>query len=255
MAISASGETLWSPSVLYGRLESGGDFFILDVRAEDEYEAWKIEGKRKIPTLNIPYYEMLEVDEHDDVVDTFEDFLSQGTAEKLPREMPVLAVCAKGDTSEFVAEALRRLGFEALNLEGGTQAWGDFYHVETVVSEGDLELLQVSRPARGCLSYVVIRGGEAVLIDPLRHAEHYLEVVAEHVDMVQVGASNMQNFVLLRAVGQTERPVLLKRGPSATIDEWLMAAEYILNEGNMNVVLGEPGIRTLRISSTLATPS
>ena len=78
-------------------------------------------------------------------------------------------------------------------------------------------------------------------------------VVAEHVDMVQVGASNMQNFVLLRAVGQIERPVLLKRGPSATIDEWLMAAEYILNEGNLNVVLGEQGIRTFdtRTASTL----
>ena len=78
-------------------------------------------------------------------------------------------------------------------------------------------------------------------------------IVAEHVDMVQVGASNMQNFVLLRAVGQTERPVLLKRGPSATIDEWLLAAEYILNEGNMNVVLGEQGIRTFdtRTTSTL----
>jgi 3-deoxy-7-phosphoheptulonate synthase len=78
-------------------------------------------------------------------------------------------------------------------------------------------------------------------------------VVAEHVDMVQVGASNMQNFVLLRAVGQIERPVLLKRGPSATIDEWLMAAEYILNEGNLDVVLGEQGIRTFdtRTASTL----
>jgi len=78
-------------------------------------------------------------------------------------------------------------------------------------------------------------------------------IVAEYVDMLQVGASNMQNFVLLRAAGQSKRPVLLKRGPSATIDEWLMAAEYILNEGNMNVVLGEQGIRTFdtRTDSTL----
>jgi 3-deoxy-7-phosphoheptulonate synthase len=78
-------------------------------------------------------------------------------------------------------------------------------------------------------------------------------VVAEYADMLQVGASNMQNFVLLRAAGQSERPVLLKRGPSATIDEWLMAAEYILNEGNVNVVLGEQGIRTFdtRTASTL----
>jgi len=81
----------------------------------------------------------------------------------------------------------------------------------------------------------------------------HVPLVAEYVDMLQVGAQSMQNFVLLRAVGQSERPVLLKRGPSATIDEWLMAAEYILNEGNMNVVLGEQGIRTFdtRTASTL----
>ena len=80
-----------------------------------------------------------------------------------------------------------------------------------------------------------------------------VELVGSYVDMIQVGSLNMQNFVLLRAVGRSERPVLLKRGPSATIDEWLMAAEYILNEGNMNVVLGEQGIRTFdtRTASTL----
>ncbi len=78
-------------------------------------------------------------------------------------------------------------------------------------------------------------------------------LVAEYVDMVQVGAHNMQNVVLLRAVGQVDRPVLLKRGPSATIEEWLLAAEYVLNEGNMDVVLGEQGIRTFdtRTTSTL----
>lgn len=80
-----------------------------------------------------------------------------------------------------------------------------------------------------------------------------VDLVGSYVDMIQVGSLNMQNFVLLRAVGQSERPVLLKRGPSATIDEWLLAAEYILNEGNMNVVLGEQGIRTFdtRTTSTL----
>lgn len=66
----------------------------------------------------------------------------------------------------------------------------------------------------------------------------------EHVDLLQVGARNMQNFTLLRAVGRSRKPVLLKRGLSATIEEWLMAAEYLLNEGNHNVILCERGIRT-----------
>jgi 3-deoxy-7-phosphoheptulonate synthase/chorismate mutase len=65
-----------------------------------------------------------------------------------------------------------------------------------------------------------------------------------HVDMIQIGARNMQNFRLLKAVGRSKLPVLLKRGLSATIEEWVMAAEYLLYEGNPNVVLCERGIRT-----------
>ena len=68
--------------------------------------------------------------------------------------------------------------------------------------------------------------------------------VAEYADMLQIGARNMQNFGLLKEVGKCKRPVLLKRGLAATIDEWLNAAEYIMNAGNPNVVLCERGIRT-----------
>ena len=71
-----------------------------------------------------------------------------------------------------------------------------------------------------------------------------LPLVAEHADMLQIGARNMQNFHLLRAVGKTGKPVLLKRGLAATLDEWLNAAEYIVAQGNENVVLCERGIRT-----------
>ena len=66
----------------------------------------------------------------------------------------------------------------------------------------------------------------------------------ELVDMIQIGARNMQNFTLLKAVGRSRKPVLLKRGLSATIEEWVMAAEYLLHEGNDQVVLCERGIRT-----------
>jgi 3-deoxy-7-phosphoheptulonate synthase len=69
-------------------------------------------------------------------------------------------------------------------------------------------------------------------------------VVAAHADMLQVGARNMQNFALLKALARTPRPVLLKRGPSATIREWLLAAEYLLAGGNPQVVLCERGIKT-----------
>jgi 3-deoxy-7-phosphoheptulonate synthase len=71
-----------------------------------------------------------------------------------------------------------------------------------------------------------------------------IELVAKYADMLQVGARNIQNFPLLKAVGEAKLPVILKRGMMTTIDEWLQAAEYILLEGNPNVVLCERGIRT-----------
>lgn len=75
-------------------------------------------------------------------------------------------------------------------------------------------------------------------------SESSIEAAVKYVDMLQIGARNMQNFQLLREAGQSGLPVLLKRGLSSTIDEWLNAAEYIIAEGNRNVVLCERGIRT-----------
>ncbi|MCK5739201.1 3-deoxy-7-phosphoheptulonate synthase, partial [bacterium] len=71
-----------------------------------------------------------------------------------------------------------------------------------------------------------------------------LELVAEYVDILQIGARNMQNFSLLKAVGNLRKPVMLKRGLAATIEDWLMAAEYIMSGGNYDVILCERGIRT-----------
>lgn len=72
----------------------------------------------------------------------------------------------------------------------------------------------------------------------------YLDHFLDHIDILQIGSRNMQNFSLLKAVGQTKKPVMLKRGISATLEEFLLAAEYILEQGNPNVILCERGIRT-----------
>ncbi len=71
-----------------------------------------------------------------------------------------------------------------------------------------------------------------------------VDVICDHVDMLQIGARNMQNFALLRRLATVKKPVLLKRGPSATVKEWLLAAEYLLSGGNHDVVLCERGIKT-----------
>ncbi len=98
--------------------------------------------------------------------------------------------------------------------------------------ESALDLLAAARDASGL----------GIITEVMDTAD--LDKVAEVADIVQVGARNMQNFPLLKKVGAQDKPVFLKRGMSATIDEWLMAAEYILAAGNSNVILCERGIRT-----------
>ena len=82
------------------------------------------------------------------------------------------------------------------------------------------------------------------VVTELMSADKIGTFLEKKVNLIQIGARNMQNFDLLRAVGRLNVPVLLKRGLSATIDEWLMSAEYIMSEGNQNVILCERGIRT-----------
>jgi 3-deoxy-7-phosphoheptulonate synthase len=96
--------------------------------------------------------------------------------------------------------------------------------------------------ALGLLAAAREESGLGIITEVMDTAD--VEKIAEVADVVQVGARNMQNFALLKKVGGQEKPVLLKRGMSATIDEWLMAAEYILAAGNPNVILCERGIRT-----------
>ena len=76
-----------------------------------------------------------------------------------------------------------------------------------------------------------------------------VDVVAEHADILQIGARNVQNFSLLRRVAETKKPVLLKRGMSTSIQEWLLSAEYVLAGGNPNVILCERGIRTFETAT------
>jgi len=79
--------------------------------------------------------------------------------------------------------------------------------------------------------------------------EDLISVVAEYADMLQIGARNAMNYALLEAVAKTGKPVLLKRGMAATVEEWLLAAEYIVKQGNRNVILCERGIRTFETST------
>ncbi len=83
---------------------------------------------------------------------------------------------------------------------------------------------------------------------------HHVDLVASYSDIMQIGARNMQNYHLLQAVGECDRPVMLKRGASATMDEFLLAAEYILDQGNQQVILCERGIRTFESHTRFTLP-
>lgn len=175
MVEQLSGE-VWSGGDLLERLEHRDKFFVLDVRNRDEFERFRLEGRIPVPAINVPYFEMLELGGKDDMLDSVVAYVERDLADQLPFNLQILAVCAKGDTSEFVAQGLRRLGYASANLKGGMKAWGEYYATRALVEGPDLAIYQLSRPARGCLSYTVASAGKAIVIDPLRHLHPYLDL-------------------------------------------------------------------------------
>jgi glyoxylase-like metal-dependent hydrolase (beta-lactamase superfamily II)/rhodanese-related sulfurtransferase len=167
---------VWTAGDLLDRLQGGAPFFVLDVRNREAFARFRLEGRRPVPAVNIPYFEMLELGGQDDMVDSVVACVERDVAGQLPADRPILAVCAKGDTSAFVAQGLRRLGYASANLEGGMKAWGEHYATRALIEESELAIYQVSRPARGCLSYLVASAGKAIVIDPLRHLHPYLDL-------------------------------------------------------------------------------
>ncbi|MDI3534101.1 MAG: 3-deoxy-7-phosphoheptulonate synthase [Thermosediminibacterales bacterium] len=128
------------------------------------------------------------------------------------------------------AHAVKKAGAKILR-GGAFKPRTSPYSFQGLEEEG-LKILAEAREQTGLLIIT-----EVVRVDTL-------EMVSKYADILQIGARNMQNFHLLKEVGKTNKPVMLKRGMSATLEEWLNAAEYIMKEGNFNVMLCERGIRT-----------
>lgn len=148
---------------------------------------------------------------------------------------PVVVVagpCSVENEEMIVETAQRVKAAGAKFLRGGAYKPRTSPYAFQGHGESALELLEAARAATGL----------GIITEVMDTAD--LDKISEVADVVQVGARNMQNFSLLKKVGAQSKPVLLKRGMSATIEEWLMAAEYILAAGNPNVILCERGIRT-----------
>ena len=136
----------------------------------------------------------------------------------------------------------------AVKAAGGTGLRGGAFKPRTSpysfqgMKEEGLKLLAQAREETGLAVFTEVMGTDDV------------DLVCRYADVLQVGARNMQNYRLLEAVGKSGKPVLLKRGASATMDEFLLAAEYILNEGNDQVMLCERGIRTFESHTRFTLP-
>ncbi|MGB9660986.1 MAG: 3-deoxy-7-phosphoheptulonate synthase [Moorellaceae bacterium] len=149
-----------------------------------------------------------------------------------PEIQIIAGPCAVESREQFLETA------HAVREAGGTMLRGGAFKPRTSpysfqgLAEQGLEILAEAREQTGL----------AIVTEVTDQTK--AQAVAEVADVLQIGSRNMQNFALLQAVAKLDKPVLLKRGLSATIEEWLLAAEYILAEGNFNVILCERGIRT-----------
>ncbi|SCZ49594.1 MBL fold metallo-hydrolase [Thiohalomonas denitrificans] len=169
-----------NPQEVWERLLRDEPMFILDVRNRDEFETWRVEGPHPVPTLNVPYFELLDLeDEDEDVTEAVVRGVQAQIKDQLPGDRPILAVCAEGHTSDYVAEGLHRLGFDAMNMEGGMEGWGNFYYSRPVEQNERYSLFQVVRPARGCVSHVLVSDGRAAVFDPARHIGQYDQLAAD----------------------------------------------------------------------------
>jgi 3-deoxy-7-phosphoheptulonate synthase len=148
-------------------------------------------------------------------------------------ELAIIAGPCSVESEEQITEVARRVKASGASfLRGGAYKPRSSPYAFQGLEEDGLELLKLARKETGL-----------PIVTEIMYPQT-LEKFVEEVDVIQVGARNMQNFALLKELGQVRKPILLKRGLSSTIEEWLMAAEYIMAGGNNEVILCERGIRT-----------
>ncbi len=161
------------PSVEVGellpRLDRGEGILLLDVRNEEEYEGWKVEPRRPVETIHVPYFDFIED--------------ADGSIAKVPKGRELVVLCAKGGSSELIVDMLGEAGIPSKNIKGGMIAYGIYLEPVRVPLAAEqaarYELWQVNRRGKACLSYVIVSGGEAVVVDPSRHAPWYEAFAAE----------------------------------------------------------------------------
>lgn len=202
--------------------------------------------KTRLSTENLTIYE--DVDRIMQVTESYKlsnkkfhpepTIVKVGNTEIGPDTLTIMAgPCAVESEKQLlaIAEAVRNAG--ATILRGGAYKPRTSPYAFQGLEEEGLKYMKKAKEAFGISTICEVVSLEAI------------EAAVKYVDMIQIGARNMQNFILLREAGRSGMPVLLKRGLSATIEEWLNAAEYVVAEGNPHVVLCERGIRTFETAT------
>lgn len=179
--------------------------FVLDVRNESDFHDWKIEGKN-FDYLNVPYFELL------DGIDPIKDWI--------PTDKEIFVVCAKEGSSKMVAEMLSEAGMNASYLIGGMKSWSEYLYKTKAYEDQDISVYQFIRVGKGCLSYMVVSDGEALIVDPARFIDQYESAAKEagakithivdshlHADHISGGkelaAKVGANYYLMKSEGAT----------------------------------------------------
>lgn len=187
---------------------------------------------RKVMRVQEPYKKVNRAFHPDDTIVAGNGFTIGG------KELALMAGPCSVESEEQIISTARKVKAAGANfLRGGAfKPRTSPYRFQGLGIEG-LKYLETAKAETGLPIVTEITSVE------------YVDLFVDKVDVIQVGARNMQNFVLLRELGKSKTPVLLKRGLSATIEEWLMSAEYIAAGGNPNVILCERGIRTFETAT------
>jgi 3-deoxy-7-phosphoheptulonate synthase len=226
---------------LHAHLSQGAERTIIgvvgDIRSVNREQYARLAGVDHIVSISRPYkLASREFIPNDSVFDVAPNVSVGG------KDLLIIAgPCAVEDRSQLLetAQAVREAGAHALR-GGAFKPRTSPYAFQGLGEEG-LEYLAEARELTGLPVFTEVMSPEQV---PL---------VSKYADVLQIGARNMQNFSLLHAAGESQKPVLLKRGMAATIEELLMASEYILSHGNRRVMLCERGIRTYEVATRNTT--
>lgn len=230
--VSKAGDLGFSAHVIYGKERNVIGLVGLDVKKDNVCVIAEMPGVDKIVPISKPYkLASKEVKPETSIVDVCGVKFGGG-------EIPVIAgPCSVESEEQIIRSAQMVKAAGAKILRGGAFKPRTSPYSFQGHGELGLQYLAAAREATGlpiCTEVVNPRN---------------VETVYKYADMFQVGARNIQNFALLTLLGQTDKPVLLKRGMATTIEEFLMAAEYILSEGNQRVILCERGIRTFETAT------